>query len=114
MTTAADEPARRFRFMGRGSGDPDDDHRPMTAPPTTAVDPTIKRLAVNINLTTQARLRRVMERDGISLTDAVDYLIGVGNVFDTAHFDNDCDVLLRRPNGDTERLNLLRRKGQAQ
>lgn len=56
---------------------------------------TPKRINVAINPETVEILQRTMDRDGVSLTEAVRRLIGVGDVVTTAAKVDRCAVLLR-------------------
>lgn len=49
---------------------------------TRAAAASYRRLSVNINDHTAAALRRVRDRDGVSLTEAVRRLVGYGAVVD--------------------------------
>lgn len=68
--------------------------------------PTSTRLAVNITATTKAAIDRVVEREGVTQTDAVRRLIGYGDlIYRTTQIDAD-EILVRR--GDSvERLVLI-------
>lgn len=60
-----------------------------------------KRINVAVNPETIEILNRTIRRDGVSLTEAVRRLIGVGDDVTTAAKVEGCEVLLR--NGDTTR-----------
>jgi hypothetical protein len=55
----------------------------------------IKRINVAVNAETIEILRRTIVRDGITLTEAVRRLVGVGDVVTTAAKVDRCAVLLR-------------------
>jgi hypothetical protein len=68
--------------------------------------PTSTRLAVNITPTTKATIDRLVEREGVTQTEAVRRLISYGDlVYRTTQIDAD-EILIRR--GDTfERIVLI-------
>lgn len=53
------------------------------------------RLSININDTTQNEIRHVMERDRLSVTEAVRRLVGYGSAVDTAIVDEGSEVHVR-------------------
>lgn len=68
-------------------------------------------LSVNISQDTEHHLRRVMERDDLSVTDAVGRLIQLGGEIDRYYFDEDCAIEVRPPRRPPFALTLLRWKG---
>lgn len=73
----------------------------------TNTHPTMTRLAVNINEETQKQLRHLMDRDGITVTEAVRRLIGIGAYVDQQISDKGLDVVVHESNGNQVRLSLL-------
>lgn len=66
----------------------------------------VARLSVNINEHTQRELRRCMERDGVSATEAVRRLIAYGSAIEVAVRDDGAKVILRRCHTDQEMILL--------
>jgi hypothetical protein len=68
--------------------------------------PKLTRLSVNITPATQAALDRLVEREGVTVTEALRRLVGYGDlVYETTQVNGD-DILIRR--GDTiERIVLI-------
>jgi len=66
----------------------------------------LSRISVNVTPATQAALDRIVEREGITVTEAFRRLVGYGDlVYETTKIDGD-DLLVRR--GDTlERIVLV-------
>jgi hypothetical protein len=91
-----DKPAE-VRGGTRQSGAADD---------SNSTKPKLGRLSVNITPATQAALDRVVEREGVTVTEALRRLVGYGDlVYETTQVNGD-DILIRR--GDTvERIVLI-------
>ena len=68
--------------------------------------PKLGRISVNVTPATQAALERVVEREGVTVTEALRRLVGYGDlVYETTQVHSD-DLLIRR--GDTlERIRLV-------
>ena len=68
--------------------------------------PRLARLSVNITPATQAALDRLVEREGVTVTEALRRLVGYGDlVYETTQVNGD-DILIRR--GETiERVVLI-------
>lgn len=64
------------------------------------------RLNVNINAATEQALNVLVEREGVTITEAVRRLIGYGMVVYRADKIDSADVLIRR-DGQTERVIIL-------
>ena len=78
--------------------------------PRESVDSTQKpkqgRISVNVTPATQAALDRVVEREGVTVTEALRRLIGYGDlVYETTQVNSD-DLLIRRGD-DVERIRLI-------
>lgn len=73
----------------------------------TNTHPTMTRLAVNINEETQNQLRHLMDRDGITVTEAVRRLVGIGAYVDQQISDKGLDVVVHERNGNQVRLSLI-------
>jgi hypothetical protein len=73
---------------------------------TTSSKPKLARLSVNVTPATQAALDRVVEREGVTMTEALRRLVGYGDlVYETTQVNGD-DILIRR--GDAiERIILI-------
>lgn len=68
--------------------------------------PKLARLSVNVTPATQAALDRVVEREGVTMTEALRRLVGYGDlVYETTQVNGE-DILIRR--GDAiERIILI-------
>ena len=83
---------------------------PVEKPTDTAesgsAKPKLGRLSVNITPATQAALDRLVEREGVTVTEALRRLVGYGDlVYETSQINGD-DILIRR--GDAvERIVLI-------
>jgi len=68
--------------------------------------PKLGRISVNVTPATQAALDRVVEREGVTVTEALRRLVGYGDlVYETTQVDGD-DLLIRRE-GVLERIRLI-------
>jgi hypothetical protein len=80
----------------------------QTAEPadTASHKPKLGRLSVNITPATQAALDRLVEREGVTVTEALRRLVGYGDLVYEATQINGEDILIRR--GDSiERIRLI-------
>jgi hypothetical protein len=68
--------------------------------------PKLGRISVNVTPATQAALERVVDREGVTMTEALRRLVGYGDlVYETTQIHSD-DLLIRR--GDAvERIHLV-------
>jgi hypothetical protein len=80
--------------------------RTTDAGDAVAAKPRLARLSVNITPATQAALDRLVEREGVTVTEALRRLVGYGTlVYETTQVNGD-DILIRR--GETiERVVLI-------
>lgn len=78
----------------------------MTAPELDA-DLGHARLSVFINATTRAELRHLMDRDGVTVTEAVRRLVGIGAHIDQQIRDHGHQVVVHQRNGSQVRLTLI-------
>lgn len=62
------------------------------------------RLNVNINDHTLKALQEYASQHGVTATEALRRLVGIGNIIVQATDDGGKDVLLRSKNGDVERI----------
>jgi hypothetical protein len=68
--------------------------------------PKLGRISVNVTPATQAALDRMVEREGITVTEALRRLVGYGDlVYETTQVNGD-DILIRR-DGVLERIVLI-------
>jgi hypothetical protein len=74
--------------------------------PEAGSKPKLGRISVNVTPATQAALDRVVEREGVTVTEALRRLVGYGDlVYETTQVDGD-DLLIRRE-GVLERIRLI-------
>jgi hypothetical protein len=80
--------------------------QPTAEPDTANHKSKLGRLSVNITPATQAALDRLVEREGVTITEALRRLVGYGDlVYETTQINGD-DILIRR--GDNiERIRLI-------
>ncbi|GAB3431047.1 hypothetical protein [Actinophytocola sediminis] len=79
------------------------DHRES---PDASAKPKLGRISVNVTPATQAALDRLVEREGVTVTEALRRLVGYGDlVYETTQVDGD-DLLIRR-DGALERIRLI-------
>lgn len=64
------------------------------------------RLSVNVAVSTQAALDRIVEREGVTLTEALRRLVAAGNVIYRATAVDGDELLIRRGEA-TERVTLI-------
>ena len=78
------------------------DTKPRVAASNTDTDTPQTRLNININSQTAKALREYAKSNGVTVTEAVRRLVGIGTIITKAE-DDGKDVLLRS-GGDTERI----------
>jgi hypothetical protein len=69
--------------------------------------PTPKRINVAVNQETVKALEEVIEREGVTLTEAVRRLVGYGDYVYKAVKEQGAEVLMREKNGTTRELVIL-------
>ncbi|MEU4802720.1 hypothetical protein [Actinosynnema sp. NPDC023587] len=103
MTTRAAGGAER-----RGGKNKPAEDEPADKVPQPADKPT--RLSVNISAATEETLQMIVDREGITMTEAVRRMIGYGRVLYEATVVNDDEVLIRRggrTGGQTDRIIIV-------
>ncbi|RKT53098.1 hypothetical protein [Saccharothrix australiensis] len=98
MTTHTAGGAERRGAKGKSGDDPTDKN------PQSADKPT--RLSVNISPATEEALQMIVDREGITMTEAVRRMVGYGRVlYETVAVNGD-EILLRR-DGETSRIIII-------
>jgi hypothetical protein len=97
VTTRTESTQKSADEPGSKEGVTPEDQQPADKP---------ARLNVNINAATEEALALLVEREGVTITEAVRRLIGYGLVLYKADKIDKADVLIRRE-GQTERVIIL-------